>query len=288
VRFAFVLAEKANHRITTLCRVLEVSRQGFYAWQRRRPCRRKKRDESLSVRIKQAFQDSDRTYGAPRVHRELGAQGVRTSRKRVARLMRQHSLVARPRPRRFFVTTDSRHRYPVPANVLARNFAPAGPNLAWATDITYIDTRQGWLFLAVVLDLYSRKVVGWAMERYLDRRLVVAALNMAIVTRSPAAGLIHHSDRGVQYACDDYQQILAEHGMVPSMSRTGNCWDNAVPESFFSTLKHELVYRRNFATHDEARSALFQYIEGFYNPRRLHSSLGFLSPAEYEHKARPN
>jgi len=288
VRFGFIQAEKANHRVTKLCRLLRVSRQGFYAWQGRKPSRRKKCDEGLTVRIKQSFQESDRTYGAPRIHRDLAAEGVRTSRKRVARLMRQHSLVARRNPRRFFVTTDSRHRYPVPGNVLDRNFAPTGPNMAWATDITYIETRQGHLFLAVVLDLYSRKVVGWAMEPYLDRRLVLAALTMAILTRTPGPGLVHHSDRGVQYACDDYQRLLADERMVPSMSRTGNCWDNAVAESFFSTLKHELVYRRKFATHDEARSAIFQYIEGFYNRRRRHSTLGYVSPEEYELRAPSN
>jgi transposase InsO family protein len=176
----------------------------------------------------------------------------------------------------------------VAPNVLARNFTPEAPNRAWATDITYIETRQGWLFLAVVLDLFSRKVVGWAMERHIDRRLVLAALQMAITTRNPAAGLVHHSDRGVQYACHDYQRVLADEEMVPSMSRTANCWDNAVAESFFSTLKQELVHRRDFATHDEARAALFHYIEGFYNRRRRHSSLGFVSPEEYERKANSN
>jgi putative transposase len=288
VRFAFILVEKAKHKVSLLCEVLQVSRQGFYAWRRRKPCQRRQRDERLGGHIHQAFQGSDRTYGSPRVLRELRAQGVQTSRKRIARLMRHHGLVARPRPRRFIRTTDSRHGYGVAPNVLARNFTPEAPNRAWATDITYIETRQGWLFLAVVLDLFSRKVVGWAMERHIDRRLVLAALQMAITTRNPAAGLVHHSDRGVQYACHDYQRVLADEEMVPSMSRTANCWDNAVAESFFSTLKQELVHRRDFATHDEARAALFHYIEGFYNRRRRHSSLGFVSPEEYERKANSN
>jgi putative transposase len=288
VRFAFIQAEKARHEVSLLCEVLQVSRQGFYAWRGRKPCQRKRRDAHLGGRIHQVFQGSDRTYGSPRVLRDLQADGVQTSRKRIARLMRERGLVARPRPRRFVRTTDSRHGYGVADNVLARNFKPEGPNRAWATDITYIDTRQGWLFLAVVLDLYSRKVVGWAMGRRIDRTLVLAALQMAIITRNPAAGLVHHSDRGVQYACHDYQRVLADAEMVPSMSRTGNCWDNAVAESFFSTLKHELVHRRDFASHDEARAALFHYIEGFYNRRRRHSALGFMSPEEYERSAHSN
>jgi len=284
VRFGLIKAEKANHDVALLCRVLEVSRQGFYAWLRRKPCQRKRQDEGLGQSIRSSFTGSEGRYGAPRVQKELRAQGIATSRKRVARLMKQHGLVARPRRRRFVRTTDSNHGFRIAPNRLARDFRPAGPNQAWATDITYVPTKQGWLYLAVVLDLFSRKVVGWAMQPYLDRRLVLAAIRMAIEARRPAPGLVHHSDRGVQYACEEYQRVLVDAEILPSMSRKADCWDNAVVESFFSTLKQELVYRRAFATHGEARSAIFEYIEGFYNRRRIHSTLGYLSPVEYERR----
>jgi putative transposase len=287
VRFALIHAEKANHRVTLLCRVLNVSRQGYYAWVRRKPSRRQKQDLVLNRSIQKAFDESRGRYGSPRVYLELRDEGTVTSRKRVARLMRQHGLVARPRRRRFVRTTDSNHNYGVAPNRVARDFRPKEPNQLWATDITYIRTKSGWFYLAVVLDLFSRRVVGWSMQSYMDRRLVLAALGMAIKTRKPGPGLMHHSDRGIQYACDDYQRMLTDAEMVPSMSRKANCWDNAVVESFFSTLKQELVYRRDFATHDEARAALFEYIEGFYNRTRRHSTLGYLSPMEYERRA-PN
>jgi transposase InsO family protein len=280
----FIQAQEANYDVTLLCQVLQVSRQGYYAWLRRKPCRRRNRDEELRQHIHQAFADSGARYGAPRVHRALAADGETTSRKRVARIMRQEGLVARRR-RRFVCTTDSRHGFRIAPNVVERNFEPAEPNRIWATDITYIPTQTGWLYLAVVLDLFSRKVIGWSMQPYQDRRLTLAALQMAIDARRPAPGtLVHHSDRGVQYACDDYRSALADAEITPSMSRTGDCWDNAVVESFFSTLKHELVYRTTFTNHDAARSALFHYIESFYNRRRLHSSLGYLSPEEYERR----
>lgn len=287
MRFGFIKAERANHSVMLLCRVLEVSRQGFYAWLRRKPCGRQLRDQLLGGSIRQAFETSGGRYGSPRVYQELRSEGLTTSRKRVARLMRQHGLVARHRHRRFVRTTDSRHGYGIAPNRLARAFTPKGPNRVWATDITYIPTKRGWLYLAVVLDLFSRKVVGWSMQPYLDRRLVLAALRMAITTRNPAPGLLHHSDRGVQYACDDYQRLLRDAQIVPSMSRTADCWDNAVVESFFSTLKHELVHRREFSTQDDARTAIFEYVEGFYNRTRRHSTLGYLSPSEYESRV-PN
>jgi putative transposase len=284
VRFSFVQAQEAKHDVTLLCQVLEVSRQGYYAWLRRKPCRRRHRDEALRQHIHQAFADSGARYGAPRVHRALAANGETTSRKRVARIMRQEGLVARRR-RRFVCTTDSRHGFRIAPNLVARDFEPAEPNRVWATDITYIATQTGWLYLAVVLDLFSRKVIGWSMQPYQDRRLTLAALQMAIDARRPAAGtVVHHSDRGVQYACDEYRNALIDAEITPSMSRTADCWDNAVVESFFSTLKLELVYRTTFANHDAARAALFQYIECFYNRRRLHSSLGYVSPEEYERR----
>jgi transposase InsO family protein len=287
VRFSFIKAEKANHRVTLLCRVLEVSRQGFYAWLNRKPCRRQERDEVLARSIRKAFDDSKGRYGSPRVYQDLRDQGVATSRKRVARIMRQHGQVARPPRRRFVRTTDSRHGYGISPDRVQRDFRPDGPNQVWATDITYISTGSGWLYLAVVLDLFSRRVVGWSMQPHMDRRLVLAALEMAIESRRPSPGLIHHSDRGVQYACDDYRQALTDAEIVASMSRKANCWDNAVVESFFSTLKNELVYRRRFTSHDDARIAMFEYIERFYNRTRRHSTLGYLSPMQYESRA-PN
>lgn len=286
MRFAFIRAEKAKHDVALLCEMLQVSRQGYYAWLGRKPCRRQLTDEALRRQIHRAFAESGARYGAPRIQRALSIEGHPTSRKRVARLMRQEGLVGRHQRRRFIHTTDSRHGFAIAPNVVNRNFAPEGPNRVWATDITYIPTQKGWFYLAVVLDLFSRKVVGWSMQRYMDRRLVLDALNMAIDARRPAPGtLVHHSDRGVQYACHEYRRALADAEIVPSMSRKANCWDNAVVESFFSTLKHELVYRTTFADHEAARAALFHYIETFYNRRRLHSSLGYLSPIEYERQA---
>jgi putative transposase len=285
VRFALIEAEKANHDVTLLCRMLKVSRQGFYAWLRREPCRRQRTDETLGRSIRRAFDESNGRYGSPRVHLELRAQGLLTSRKRVARLMWQHGLIARPRRPRFVRTTDSRHGFRIAPNRLARDFRPDGPNRAWASDITYIPSKQGWLYLAVVIDLFSRKVVGWSMRADMDRRLTLAALEMATATRKPAPGLVHHSDRGVQYASDDYQRKLRDAEMVSSMSRRADCWDNAVVESFFSTLKQELVYRHNFTTRQEAKMAIFEYLEGFYNRVRRHSTLGYLSPMEYESRS---
>ena len=281
MRFGFIRAEKANHTVAMLCRVLKVSRQGFYAWLTRPPCERQRTDVALAGRIRKVFEKHRRRYGSPRVHLELRDEGVRTSRKRVARVMRQNKLVARCR-RRFVCTTNSMHPYAPAPNVVARNFTPTAPDRVWAADITYVPTRAGWLYLAVILDLYSRRVVGWSMQPYMDRRLVLNALRMAVQARNPAPGLVHHSDRGVQYACDDYRQALASVGAVPSMSRTGDCWDNAPVESFFSSLKRELFDDAEFATHDVARAALFEYIEVYYNRQRRHSTLGHRSPMEYE------
>jgi putative transposase len=284
VRFTFIKAEKAHYDVSLLCDVLDVSRQGFYAWLRRRPSKRQKRDAWLTKQIYRVFIDSDRTYGSPRVVKALGSEGHATSRKRVQRLMRCAGLMGRPPRRRFVRTTDSRHGFGVAPNLLDRKFEPDAPDRVWATDITYIPTAKGWLYLAVVLDLFSRKVVGWSMRPYLDRRLVLDALGMALADRRPGPGLLHHSDRGVQYACDEYQRLLKGEDIVVSMSRKGNCWDNAVVESFFSTLKLELVYRCKFVDHDAARASIFKYIEGWYNRRRLHSTLGYVSPMEYERR----
>lgn len=242
-------------------------------------------DRTLLVEIRASYQASSKTYGAPRVHDDLREGGWRVGRKRVARLMRQAGLRA-AQPRRFVTTTDSDHRFAVAENVLERDFTATAPNQKWATDITYIWTDEGWLYLAVVLDLFSRRVVGQAMGPTLEKTLVEEALQLALARRTPSAGLIHHSDRGSQYASTDYQALLDRHGIICSMSRRGNCWDNAAVESFFATLKRERVYRCRYRTRAEARADLFSYIEVFYNAQRKHSTLGYLSPVSFEEKHR--
>ena len=266
-----------------LCRVLRVRRSGFYAWLSRRPSARARHDQVLGEQIRAAFQDSRKTYGSPRLRAELKARGVRTSKRRIERLMRGQGLCAR-RKRKFTRTTDSRHKLPIAPNLLARNFTAAAPNRVWTTDLTYIWTQQGWLYLAVILDLYSRRVVGFSMSASIDEPLVLSALRMALVTRRPEPGLIHHSDRGSQYCATQYLTVLKAHGIVRSMSRKADCWDNAPSESFFSTLKQELIYRRDFRTRAEAQTAVFEYLWAYYNPQRRHSTLGFLSPIAYEER----
>jgi len=267
--------------VALMCAVLKVSRSGYYAWCRRPVGPRRQQNEALRERIRAIHRDSRGTYGSPRVWRELRDQGQRCGRHRVARLMRKDGLRAKVK-RRFKATTDSRHRLPVAANLVSRDFRPAAPNRLWAGDITYIWTAEGWLYLAVVLDLFSRAVVGWAMTETLSRRLVMGALRMAVARRRPGAGVIHHSDRGSQYASADFQAVLSTHGLRCSMSRKGDCWDNAPVESFFGTLKQELVFHERYATRAQARQSIFDYIERFYNRRRRHSSLGYLSPAAFE------
>ena len=285
MKFGFIDAKKADYPVALLCQHLDVSRSGYYAWTKRPESQRDKSDRALSVEVAAVHQESRSRYGSPRVHAELRARGRRVSRKRVARLMRQQGLRARPR-RRFVRTTDSAHSHPVAPNTLDRKFEPDAPNSTWAGDITYVWTAEGWLYLAVLLDLFSRKVVGWAMSEKLDRELVLSALDMALLGR-PAPAL-HHSDRGSQYASEDYRRLLEQRGITCSMSRKGNCWDNAVVESFFSTLKQELVYLSTFKTRQQAQLALFEYIEVFYNRKRRHSSLGYLSPVEYERSVLPS
>jgi putative transposase len=281
VRFAFIAEEKAAFPVRLLCRTLQVSRAGFYAWQRRPPAPRARADDRLGLEIAAIHAESRQRYGSPRVHAELADRGCRTSRKRVARLMRARGLAARRR-RRFRVTTHSRHPFPVAPNVLARQFDRPQPDRAWVTDITYIPTREGWLYLAVLLDLCSRLAVGWAMSDRITDALTLDALGMALARRRPPQGLLHHSDRGSQYASGDYQRLLARHGIVGSMSRRGNCWDNAVAESFFATIKVELVHDAAWATRAAARAELVEYLEVFYNGQRRHSALGYLSPRAFE------
>jgi putative transposase len=268
--------------VTLLCRMLKVARSGHYAWRRRPPCPGHRRQEQLLEKIQAVHEHSRRLYGSPRVHRQLIRQGEKVCENTVARLMKKRKIRSRIK-RRFKVrTTDSNHDHPIAGNVLDRQFQRARPDTAWAGEITAIATDEGWLYLAAVIDLCSRKIVGWAMADHLRSELAVSALKMAITQRKPEAGLLHHSDRGVQYASEDYRALLETREMVRSMSRTGNCYDNAVTESFFSTLKCELVYLHKFATRAQASGSIFEYIEVFYNRQRIHSSLGYKSPEQFE------
>jgi transposase InsO family protein len=281
VKFAFVQGEKAAFPVTVLCRALGVSRAGFYAAQRRPASPPDQQDERIAVEIAAIHRASRRCYGSPRVHAELRARGQCTSRKRVARLMRQAGLAARRR-RAFRVTTQSRHTHPVAPNRLARRFTALAPNRVWVTDITYLATAEGWLYLAVVLDLFSRRVVGWATSDRLGEGVALEALGMGLARRRPPRGLLHHSDRGSQYASAEYRAVLAGHGIERSMSGVGRCWDNAVAESFFATLKVEVDHDGAWRTRADARRAVFDYIELFYNGQRRHSTLHQLSPIAFE------
>lgn len=281
MKFRAIQDHADRFRIRLMCRALKVSAAGYYAWVARPESNRARANRRLLVEIRALHQRSRRTYGSPRITRDLRAAGHGASEKRVARLMRANAIRART-VKKWKATTDSSHRLPVAANTLDQKFAVHEPNRVWAGDITYVWTAQGWLYLAVVLDLYSRAVIGWAMGPRLTADLAAEALTMALGRRQPRAGLLHHSDRGVQYAARDYQGLLAGAGLVASMSRKGNCWDNAVVESFFGTLKKELVHDRRYLTRKEAKQEIFEYIEVFYNRQRRHSTLGYRSPAEFE------
>lgn len=284
MKFAFIHAEKAAFPVAFMCKQLEVSRSGYYAWVDRPAPAKTAADAQLAVEIAAVHKSSRATYGSPRVHAELRAGGRRVGRKRVERLMRQNGIQAR-RKRRYRRTTDSKHSSPIAPNVLARQFAPDAANSVWVTDVTYVWTGEGWLYLAVMLDLFARRVVGWSASATNDTELALVALEHALRTRCPAQGLVHHSDRGSPYASADYRAKLAAHGLVASMSRTGDCWDNAVAESFFATIKAELIDITYYATRAAAVAAIADYIEHFYNPQRRHSFLGYASPMEYELKA---
>jgi transposase InsO family protein len=277
-----LLDHQREFPVEVMCRVLGVSRSGYYAWRKRPECATVQRQSELTQRIRQTHQESREMYGAPRVHRELLAADVRCSKNTVAKLMRKAGIRSKMHKRFVVRTTDSRHAHPIAPNRLDRDFYKPQPNQAWAADITYIPTGEGWLYLAAVIDLCSRRIVGWATSDSLAAELSCQALQMALVQRAPRSTVLHHSDRGVQYACDDYQQLLSEHGLETSMSRKGNCYDNAVIESFFGTLKTELVHHENYATREVARQSLFEYLEVFYNRRRLHSALDYVSPHAYE------
>jgi len=280
VRYRFVHQQAQQFPIILLCRMLGVSPSGYYAWRLRPESLRQQENCALGQAIRAVHAHSRGSYGRRRVHAQLRAQGTPCSRNRVARLMRQQGLAARSR-RRFRITTHSRHHFPVAPNLLGRDFSAPGPDQVWVSDLTYLATDEGWLYLATVMDLYSRRIVGWAMQPTLERSLTLSALEMAVAQRQPAPGLIHHSDRGVQYACGDYQATLTRHGMRCSMSRKGDPWDNAPKESFYGTLKGELPHHRH-VTRAQARREVFEYLEVFYNRQRLHSSLGYLSPVAFE------
>ena len=283
--FAWIRDHKSDWPTAAMCEALNVSRSGYYAWRDRPPSPRAQRRAKLDVAIRVVHEQSRNTYGSPRVHRELKSRGVACSENTVARRMRENGLYSKVK-RRFNVrTTDANHPHAVAPNTLDRAFRQEAPDRVWAADITYVPTDQGWLYLAVVVDLFSRRVVGWATADHLRAELAIEALHAAVEQRGVEPGLLHHSDRGVQYACEAYRTMLDAHGMTASMSRTGNCYDNAVVESFFKTLKAELVHHEHYATHTEARQSIFEYIEVFYNRQRLHSALNYLSPLAFEQHA---
>jgi transposase InsO family protein len=283
VRFRFVKDHRRRWPVQVMCRVLKVTRSGFYAWLKREPSARQLRREKLLTRIRVAHAENRELYGSPRVHRALLIEGEIVSRNTVAKLMRAAKIRARTRRRYVPRTTDSRHEKPIADNVLDRDFAAESPDRKWVADITYVPTGEGWLYLAAVLDCFSRKIVGWSMADHMETDLVAGALTMALQHRRPDGGkLLHHSDRGVQYASDDYQHLLARHGITCSMSGRGDCYDNAMMESFWATLKTELIHHQKYATREQARQSIFEYVEVFYNRQRLHSSLGYKSPESFE------
>lgn len=285
MRFAFVEEHQHTWPVNVLCEVLEVSRSGYYVWRCGEESARRQREQEL-VREMRAIhaEKHEQNYGSPRMHQELKARGRKVCENTVARLMRAHGLRAAS-AQKYRHTTDSNHPYPVAKNVLNQEFEQVEPNQVWVSDITYVPTREGWLYVVCVLDLYSRKVVGWSMSQRMTRELVLKALEMALQGRCPEAGLVHHSDRGSQYASAEFQRVLTEHGIVCSMSRKGNCYDNAVMESFFATLKKELVHQADYATREQARQSIFEYLEVFYNRVRRHTALAGVSPETFEVQA---
>ena len=280
--FAWIDERKTEWPVAQMCRVLEVSRAGFYGWRSRGPSATETRREALTEQVAQIHAEVKARYGSPRMHAELVGRGHECCENTVARVMRAAGIAAKTR-RKFRQTTDSNHPHPVAANVLDRAFDPDEPNASWVADVTYIPTREGWLYLAVVVDLFSRMVVGWSMAATMTSRLVVDALEMAVARRPRgSSGLVAHSDRGSQYASEHYRRRLTEERITCSMSRRGNCWDDAPVESFFASLKKELVHDEEYATRDEATASLFEYIETFYNRVRRHSALGYVAPAQFE------
>lgn len=282
MRYQFIAAEKADFKIAELCRAMRVAESGYYAFLKRGESQRRKDDEKLKLHIRASHKASGKTYGSPRIHRDLRADGFKVGKNRVARLMRHENLRGDP-PKRFRRTTDSKHDKPVAPNLLDRNFENAtAPNQVWAADITYVWTAMGWLYLAIVIDIFSRRIVGFAIDDHMRTELVSEALESALISRDVSEGLMHHSDRGSQYASEDYREQLEKAGVILSMSRKGDCWDNAVAESFFATLKKDLIHRQYWFTKNQTIAAVSNYITNFYNRRRRHSSIGYMSPADYE------
>jgi len=282
--YKFIDRHRSVHAVERMCQVMGVTRGGYYRWLRQGQSRRALRDAVLLEKIRESHRQSSGRYGSPNIHKDLIDGGYRCSRKRVARLMRQAGLRSKTK-RRFRVTTESRHTLPVAPNLLQRAFSVSAAGKTWVSDITYLWTQQGWLYLCIILDLWDRKIVGWHIDKGLGADLVVNALRKAVLRRQPLDGLIFHSDRGIQYCSDAFRTELRQHGMLQSMSRKGDCWDNAVAESFFGTLKRELIYHERYQTRDEARLSVFQYIEAWYNRRRRHSTLGRLSPFDFARTA---
>lgn len=283
MRYRFIARHRPIWPVSRMCRLLSVSRSGFHEWQKRVPSARSIENDRITGLIRSFFVQSDRTYGSPRIHRDLFDAGESTCLNHVAKLMGVAGLKARVRWRARPVDGGQRPEHPIASNLLERDFQAASPNAKWVADFTYVDTAEGWLYVAVVLDLFSRRIVGWSMSPAMTAQFVMDALIMAVWRRGSPKELLHHSDQGSQYAAEDFQELLAHHGIVCSMSRKGDCWDNAAMESFFSTLKLERIYRRpRYRTRDEARADVFNYIECFYNPRRRHSTLGQISPVEFE------
>jgi len=281
MKYEFISNHRSALRVKKMCQALRVSRSGYYDWQNRDQSQRARSNQLLLEQIERAFQDSRRTYGSPRITAELRADGETCNIKRVARLMRANGIAAKTR-RRFKITTDSGHNKPVAANLVKRRFKAEKPNRLWSSDITYIWTKEGWLYLSVVLDVYSRRIVGWSMSKRLVKELVIDAVNQALRYRYPGSDMIFHSDQGSQYASDKFRKLLDDHDIKPSMSDKGNCYDNAITETFFHTLKTELVYFENYQTREEARLSIFEYIEVFYNRKRRHSAIGYKNPVEFE------
>jgi transposase InsO family protein len=282
MKYEFMKKHYPQFEIKKMAEALQVARSGYYAWEKRKDSRKRRMDQELLARIKAVYYGSRSIYGSPRVTAQLRCEGFLCGKNRVARLMRINHLRSR-KQRRFKATTNSKHAYPVASNLLRQHFSTTGPNTIWVADISYIPTKEGWLYLAGIKDLFTQKIVGWSMDKTMTRKLVMDALQMAYARQKPNRGLILHSDRGVQYACREYQSLLKKHGIVCSMSRSGNPYDNAPMESFFSTLKTEWTHHYDYKTRSEAKSSLFEYIERFYNTHRLNSSIGYRTPCEFEY-----
>lgn len=287
MRYQWIKKHRRHYPLVLMCRVLQVGTSGFYDWTSRTPSKQQQRKEKMAQAAARSYFESYRIYGYRKVWEDLTEQKIACCPETVRRVLRELGLFSRTK-RKFVATTDSNHSQPVADNLLARDFTATAPNQKWLTDITYIPTQKGWLYLAAVLDVFSRRIVGWSMSERIDTKLVKSALQQATAQRSPGPGLLHHSDRGVQYASEAYQQSLADLEMIGSMSRKGDCWDNAMMESFFGSLKTEWIYGKNYQTPEEAKQDVFQYIELFYNRQRRHASLGYISPAEFERRYEVN